>query len=136
MILVCDTNVLVSGLAFPGGIPDKLVRAILSGRFVHATSPDILTELRRILETKLAFAKDRTERALYLISDASVLVYPIERLSVITADEPDNRILECAVAAKASHLITGDKHHLLPLKVFQDITILSPSDFAGAVGLV
>ncbi|MEW6377919.1 MAG: putative toxin-antitoxin system toxin component, PIN family [Thermodesulfobacteriota bacterium] len=46
----------------------------------------------------------------------------------LLADEPDNRILECAVAAKADFVVTGDKH-LLSLKHFQNIKIVRLSDF-------
>jgi len=46
----------------------------------------------------------------------------------LLADEPDNRILECAAAAKADFVVTGDKH-LLSLKHFQNITIVRLSDF-------
>jgi predicted nucleic acid-binding protein len=44
------------------------------------------------------------------------------------ADEPDNRILECAVAAEADFIVTGDKH-LLSLKHFRNISIVTLSHF-------
>lgn len=51
-----------------------------------------------------------------------------EKLSVIKEDKPDNRILECAVAAKADFIVSGDKH-LKALKEFGGIKIISASEF-------
>ncbi len=45
----------------------------------------------------------------------------------------DNRILECAIEGKADYIISGDKHHILPLKKFQKIRILSPSQFLKSI---
>ena len=130
MIIVCDTNVLISALVFPGGTPDKIVRAVLADRFDHATSPDILTELRRVLELKFQLSSERIESTVDLVAGFSELVYPTERLSLVAQDEADNRILECAVTAKADYLVTGDKRHLLPLKEVESIAIVSPAEFA------
>lgn len=135
MILVLDTNVLVSALAFPGGPPDKIFRSILSGRFKHATSPDILTELRRVLSEILEMNVKEVESMVTLVTQISHLVYPTERIKVIKKDDTDNRILECALTAKSNFLITGDRKHLLPLKGYQGIHILSPGDFVRKWGL-
>lgn len=56
------------------------------------------------------------------------MVNPDFRLTVITQDDPDNRILECALEAGAEYLITGD-HHLLNLQIYQDIKVVNPAAF-------
>jgi predicted nucleic acid-binding protein len=38
-------------------------------------------------------------------------------------------ILECALAAEADYIVSGDKRHLLPLRQFRGIPIVSPPDF-------
>lgn len=48
------------------------------------------------------------------------MVYPQEKIDVITVDRKDNMILECAVAGKARYIVTGD-NHLLNLSLFRDI---------------
>jgi predicted nucleic acid-binding protein len=53
-------------------------------------------------------------------------VNPETKLEVLD-DEPDNRILECAVAAKASAIVIADKH-LLALKAYKGIGIMSVAD--------
>ena len=129
MRIVCDTNIIISALLFPGGPPDKIWRAVLSGRFENATSPDLLTELEDVFKKKFSLSPERRKDLLTLVANASVLIYPTRRLRVIAKDETDNRVLECALEAKAHCLITGDKNHLLPLKSFDNISILSPSEF-------
>lgn len=136
MKIVCDTNVIISALIFPGGTPDKIMRGVLSGNFQNYTSPDLLTELRRILIKKFSLSKSETEDALQPLISCSKLVYPTERINIITRDEADNRVLECSAAASADYLITGDKKHLLPLKKFEGTKILSPKEFGLVAGIL
>ena len=55
------------------------------------------------------------------------------RVAVIQDKESDNRVLECAVAGAVDAIVTGDRKHLLPLRRYADIPILSPSDFLAAL---
>ena len=57
------------------------------------------------------------------------LVRPTERLTVVTANDDDNRVLECALAARAEFLVTGDAQHLLPLGSYLGTKIVTPSQF-------
>ena len=57
----------------------------------------------------------------------------IRELARERKDEPDNRILECAIEAKAGYIISGDEHHLQPLKEFQGMKILSPARFPNLI---
>lgn len=56
------------------------------------------------------------------------MVEPKIRIAVITADPADNKFLECAQAAQADFLITGNTKHF-PFKQFQDTRIVSPKEF-------
>jgi len=56
-------------------------------------------------------------------------VIPSLRLTVIKEDEPDNRILECAVEGKCDYIISGDEHHILPLREYKGIKILRAAEF-------
>ena len=69
----------------------------------------------------------KPQSAVRPIKNFSEMVHPKERLEVI-ADDPDNRILECAVEGQAEFIISGDKH-LLKLKAYQGIAIVTPVDF-------
>ena len=130
MKVVLDTNVIISGLLFPGGPPDRIVRAVLTGRLQNATSPDLLTELRRIFKTKFNLSDEKLESLVRLVSENSELTYPTERLKAVANDETDNRVIECAVTARADFVVTGDQKHLLKLGRFGSIVILSPANLA------
>jgi predicted nucleic acid-binding protein len=58
----------------------------------------------------------------------------LETLDVIKADPSDNRILECAVAAKSEFIVSGDGRHLLPLRSYKGISILKVSEFVQWLG--
>ena len=59
----------------------------------------------------------------------ATLVEPGERIHLVEAMDADNRILECAVAARADYLVTGDRQHLLPLRSVGGIPIITPAAF-------
>jgi predicted nucleic acid-binding protein len=69
-----------------------------------------------------------------LIRGAAHVVEPRERLDVIKEDPPDNRILECAVKARADFIVSGNKH-LLKLKEFRGaIIVRAPGFFERTTG--
>ena len=53
---------------------------------------------------------------------------PSETLTVVLEDPEDNRILECAVEAKANYIISGDSH-LLKLSRYRNIDVLNVAAF-------
>src|SRR5574341_1884913 len=115
MRVVLDTNVLISALAFPASKPDQIVQHVRRGELQVFISPFILSELDRVLRQKFRFGKREAQARVSGIRAISHLVDPTERVAVVKAKDDDNRILECALAAQADFLVTGDKEHLLPL---------------------
>jgi len=73
----------------------------------------------------------RMREARAAIGDFTVLVHPRQPVSVVREDEADNRILECALAAGADAIVTGD-HHLLELGRFGGVRITTPREFLDA----
>jgi len=136
MIIVCDTNVFISALVLLGGNPDKIVRACMSGRFQNATSPDLLAEFKRVLMLKFNYTTKEAQEMITMVTHFSMLVDPNKRLTVVKADDADNRVIECAITAKARYIVTGDKTHLLPLKRVDEIDIISPADFVLNEGII
>jgi uncharacterized protein len=63
------------------------------------------------------------------LSDLALFVRPRRRLHVVK-DEPDNRILECALAGRAEAIVTGD-HALLSLGEYNGVRIISLRDYLG-----
>ena len=132
--VVIDTNVFISAFYLPESRPAKVVLLARRKTILNLISPQILKEVERIIKKKLLWDNSKTESAVRLIKNFSEEVHPQERLAIIV-DDPDNRILECAVAGQANFIISGDKH-LLNLKNFQGINIVTPADFLEAISEV
>ncbi|MCP2620983.1 putative toxin-antitoxin system toxin component, PIN family, partial [Candidatus Aminicenantes bacterium AC-334-E05] len=79
---------------------------------------------------RLKFKRTTFEIFLILtgIRNITTFVSPILKISEIKNDEPDNRVLECAIEGKANYIISGDKH-LLSLKKYKEIEILNAGEF-------
>lgn len=127
MKVVFDTNIFVSALTLPGGRADQALRKVIGGQDSLAISKPIVDELLSVLARK--FARDREElaRVALFLSDLGELVHPSASLFVLD-DEPDNRILECALAAGADAIVTGDRA-MLAIGEFEGIRILSLGDY-------
>ena len=133
MRVVLDTNVIVSGLNFPGN--ERLVLELaLRGRFELCQSPFILEEVAGVLVRKFDWTEERSYEALRALWDAATVVEPPRLPELIESDHADNRILECAVEASADYLVTGDRRHLLPLQEHQDTRILNAPRFLSELG--
>jgi putative PIN family toxin of toxin-antitoxin system len=123
MKVVFDTNILVSALVFPGGRADIALRRIIEERDQLLISKPILDELLGILARKFSRDAEELAHVAVFLSDLSTVVKPRRKFAVLS-DEPDNRILECAVTGGADAIVTGDKA-LLGLKTFRKVTLLS-----------
>ena len=130
--VVIDTNVFISAFYLPESKPAKVVLLARRKTILNVISPPILKEAERIIKKKLLWDNSKTQGALRRIRNFSGEVHPQERLAII-ADDPDNRILECAVAGQADFIISGD-HHLLDLKSYQGIKIVTPARFLEIIG--
>ena len=126
--VVIDTNVFVSGLNFKGK-PREILDLIWKEEIKVCISLFILRELEEVLEDVFGWDKERIGSTVERIKDKTIEVQPKVKISVIKEKNDDNRILECAVDGKAQYIVSGDKHHLLPLKEYQGINILSPAEF-------
>jgi uncharacterized protein len=126
-----ETNVYVSALNF-GGIPDEVLEFARRGQIELFVSTPIVEEIAGVLIRKFHWPANRTHEAIAVIRQFAQGIEPKEKLSVIRADEPDNRVLECALAANATIIASGDSR-LRDLGSFEGIRILSPRTFLDAV---
>ena len=123
MRVVFDTNILVSALVFPGGRGDAALRRIIAGTDQLVMSRAILDELLDVLSRKFARDAEELAHVAVFVSELAMVVAPRRRLRVVQ-DDPDNRILECAIAGRAEAIVTGDKA-LLALKNFRNIPVVT-----------
>ncbi len=132
MRAVADTNIYISALNF-GGTPEEVLGLGRARTIQLFISPSILKEIEGALLRKFYWSARNVREASTAIQQFTRLVHPREAIHCITEDEPDNRILECAVEADADCVITGDQH-LRQLKMFRGISIVSSREFIGAYG--
>ncbi len=132
MRVVLDTNVIVSGLNFPGN--ERMVLELaLRGRFELFLSWFILGEVSGVLTRKFGWDQERTIRAVSALQNAAI-VFEVPRLvELIEGGHDDNRILECAAAANADYLVTGDRRHLLPIGEHRGTGIVNAPRFLSAL---
>ena len=125
---VYDTNVIVSAILKPGSVPASLVSLAMQGEVQLYLSPALLTEYTAVVKRPVfRFSLRSINRFLKELESAAVMVYPTMR-ETAALDEPDNRILECALEAKADYVITGNRRHF-PFSQFKGIKILTPREF-------
>jgi putative PIN family toxin of toxin-antitoxin system len=131
VIVVFDTNIFVSALMFPGGQAERAMLRILGGVDSLVSSKDLLDELLTVLARKFGRDREELSRLALWLAEMAQIVTTGRKLKVL-ADEPDNRVLECAVAGSADAIVTGDKA-LLALKSFQGIRIISLQAYLSIV---
>jgi putative PIN family toxin of toxin-antitoxin system len=125
--LVVDTNVLVSAALQRGGVERAAyVQAITKPARMYITEA-ILEEYAEVLaRPRLGIPKGARLQFLDLIRNRGVLIAP--RVRVQAAGDPDdNKFLECADAARADYLITGNRRHFP--KFWKGTKIVTPREF-------
>ena len=125
--VVLDTNVIISAI-FWRGAPYKVMKKALQRDFILVISPDILEEVSERLKHKFNLPREEIETLMNILLSYSDIVEPTTKVNVVKADENDNKIIECAIDGEADFIVTGD-HHLLELKSYKSIKIITPAEF-------
>lgn len=125
--VTADSNILISAI-LRGGKPRDLLNLARSGQIELALSEHILNETLRVLEVKFQRSSDQLQQDEAYLRSISCMVQPSERLNAVAADPTDNPILECAAAAESEVVVSGD-HHLLDLREFSGMAIMTVAAF-------
>jgi uncharacterized protein len=131
---VLDTNVFVSGLINPRGSPAAVLKALRARRFLLISSPPNNDEIIEVLNRPYLRDRyglgDRIFDVAYILWELAELV--MDPPNVRAADDPDDdKFLAAAVGGRADYLVTGDVGHLLGLRNYRGVAIISPRDFAS-----
>jgi putative PIN family toxin of toxin-antitoxin system len=134
MKIVLDTNVLVSGLLSPYGIPGEIVRMVSSGDLELCFDARILSEYGKVL-LRSKFHLQQTHVAI-LLEQIQIRGYLVaaKPLTMRLPDSDDEVFLEVALAGRARYLVTGNLKHY-PKGKYQGIKIVSPKEFLGTYRL-
>lgn len=125
--LTLDSNVYVSALNF-GGEPLRLLTMAKLEEIRLDVSAPILDEVERVLCEKFRWAPAEAKEVRAEIERFAYVVTPSERLTVVKADPDDDKIIECAAAARSDYIVTGDKH-LLVLRSYCGTRIAKAAEF-------
>jgi putative PIN family toxin of toxin-antitoxin system len=129
--LVVDTNVLVSAALKPDGLPRTLVLLALAKPARWYVSDAILSEYAAVLaRPELKVRRNLRQQLLQLIKNHTRVVVP-SRLPLVTSDPADNIFVECADAARADYLITGNQRHFP--KFWKNTKIIGSKDFLDVI---
>ena len=133
MIVVLDTNTIISALLSQKGAPHKVVEEWEAEKFDVAISAPLLDELAHVLnyekiKKRLQQSQEQIDVFIKSFKKVAIFVEPKEEIKFIVDDPDDDRVLECAIEAGATYIISGDKH-LLNLEEYRGIIILSSAGF-------
>jgi len=132
MIIVLDTNVIVSGIFKPYSKAAIILRLVTDGTIQLAYDLRLLSEYRDVLNrAKFNFAKENVEEFLEQIEEEGLLV-SVKPLRFHLPDPDDEPFLEVALSGGAKAIVTGNKRHF-PKKKYEEVKILSPAEFLEAV---
>jgi putative PIN family toxin of toxin-antitoxin system len=111
MRVVLDTNVLISAALKPDGLEAAVVNGVLAGRLEAWVTAEVWSEYEEVLaRPKFAGVRDASRRILDALH-ASARRTTGSAIEASALDEDDNRFLECACAAQAVFLVTGNLRH-------------------------
>jgi putative PIN family toxin of toxin-antitoxin system len=129
--LIVDTNIVVSAALKPDGLQRTVLLLAMTKPARLYVSDAILSEYREVLrrpETRIR--KGLRRQLLQLIKNESQLLIP-SRLLRVTKDPDDDKFLECADAARADYLVTGNQRHFP--KFWKKTKVITSREFISVV---
>ncbi len=128
MKAVLDTNVFVSGI-FWKGASNKVIINWKEDKFILVTSSGAVSEIIKVLKDfKIRLSDDTINEWIDLIVINSIIVEPKEKIKAVRDDPKDDIFIETAVAGNVGYIVSQD-NHLLKLKEFRGIKIITPEEF-------
>ena len=132
MRVVFDTNVLLSSTLWDGSVAQKLLFKIIKSDVKVFASDEIASEYEKVLKRDFGYSDEEILNIRKKIMVFLNLVLPNEKIEVVKDDPDDNKIIECAIASSSDYILTYDKH-LLKLKSFEKIKIITPVEAFGLI---
>jgi len=128
---VPDVNIYISGVIKREGHANQIFKR--AAEFTLYSSEPILKDLERVLhydrvQKKFKLSEAKIIDYLSAVRDTHLLTPGLLEVSIVHDDPDDDKIVACALEAEADYIISGD-HHLLNLKHYRDIQIVTPKAF-------
>jgi len=129
--LVIDTNILVSAALKADGLQRTVLVLAITRPARLFVSQAILAEYRTVLARReLSISRGLRQQLLQLVKNHARLVNPVRALRV-AKDPEDDKFLECADAARADYLITGNQRHFPPF--WKTTKVITSREFISLV---
>jgi len=128
---VLDTNVVISAHLSPEGQQALILGLAIARYFRCFVSDALLEEYEGVLRReRFGLSPRSVTQSMRIIRKCATLVIPKRKLDV-SRDPDDNKVVECALEARADYIVTGNTRHF-PSQ-FQDIRIVLPRQFLTLV---
>ena len=116
-----------------GGKPAKIIKAAEIGKFSIFISEEIVMEINRVLTYDKIAKIYRVEglpreQLVEMVLKIAKFIKVAKQINAVFAHPAEDKVIECAVAAKADYIVSGDKH-LLELTSHKKTKILAVSEF-------
>lgn len=132
MRIILDTNVLISGIFFPGK-PSLILKAWKNGLLKIVLSAEIFFEYQEVIKRiGVKFPLIETASIIDLIAVESELIKAPKLRKPICDDPDDDKFFACAISGKVKIIVSGD-HHLLNRTGSLNIKVLTPAQFVASV---
>lgn len=129
--LVLDTNVVISAALKPDGLQRTVLLLAMTKPAHWYVSPAVLSEYAMVMaRPELKIPRNLRQQLLQLIKNCTRVITP-SRLGQMTSDPADNIFIECADAARADYLVTGNRRHFP--KFWKSTKIISSTEFLTAI---
>ena len=131
--VVLDVNVIVSSIIAPSGTPGRIYDAWKRQQLYVITSPVIIAKTLEVIrrpsiQRNFSISEADIQAIKTLLERRTILTPHNLKLTVVERDPEDDNIIIAAVEGKADCIVSGDSH-LKDLGSYEDIPILSPSEF-------
>ena len=132
MRIVLDANIFISSV-FWGGNPKVVLERVISNLDMLFITKEILNEIEDVIgRPKFHMGKDEIEYYIKSIEEIGRKIIPRNQVKKGSRDKTDNKYIECAIAANADYIITGDIH-LLEIREYSNIKIVNPKEYLEIV---
>jgi uncharacterized protein len=133
MRVVLDANIFVSALISDKGNPAGIINRWLAGEFDLLVSQPLIDEILKVtgyerIQKKYAKVRENRLEFVALVEENGIWAEPSETIDIVSADESDNRYIECGVAGNAQYIVSGDQH-LLDIGDYQGTIIVTAALF-------
>lgn len=133
---VLDANVVISAMLAPRGTPARVV-ALAGVGYELVWSPAIVAECLRVIAYPKLRGRLQVDRPGHLVAQLAAAATMVEselpELGVVPGDPSDDVYLATALVGAARRVVTGDQRHLLRLREFAGVRLMSPAAFLAEV---